>query len=90
MKFVEVNPFRKQSKKLHLKQKEDLKKALKQIMNNPLLGEKKTGDIAHIRVHKFQMNKQLTLLAYHFNSKFKEMVLMSVGSYENFYRDLER
>jgi hypothetical protein len=36
-------------------------------MAKPTLGEQKKGNLAFLRVHKFKMNKQLTLLGYSFN-----------------------
>lgn len=50
--------------KLHKNQKQDLDTAIKSLMHEPLLGEQKKGDLAFMRVYKFKMQKQLTLLGY--------------------------
>lgn len=34
------------------------------IIQNPLLGERKKGDLGYLRVYKFQLNNPLTLLGY--------------------------
>ena len=59
-------------------------------MNDPSLGEMKVGDIAGIRVYKFKMVKQLTLLAYTFEEDIITLTLLALGSHENFYRDLKK
>jgi len=38
--------------------------ALKDIIANPEIGEKKQGDLSWLRVHKFKMLRQLTLIGY--------------------------
>lgn len=56
-------------------------------LQNPEIGELKKGDLAGIRVYKFYMGKQLTLLAYQYSEK--KLALLSLSSHENFYRDLK-
>jgi hypothetical protein len=34
------------------------------IIDNPTIGTQKKGDLSHLRVHKFKMNHQETLLGY--------------------------
>jgi len=59
-------------------------------MADPLLGETKVGNLAGIRVHKFKMNKQVTLLAYTYEDDTVTLTLLTLGTHENFYRDLKR
>ena len=59
-------------------------------MNDPSLGEMKVGDLVGIRVYKFKMVKQLTLLAYTFEEDIITLTLLALGSHENFYRDLKK
>ena len=59
-------------------------------MAKPTVGEQKKGDLAFLRVHKFKMNKQMTLLGYSFNNGTLTLELMALGSHENFYRDVKR
>lgn len=79
--------FAKQKKKLHLNQIDDLDKAIKKIIENPLIGEQKKGDLNQVRVYKFEMIKQQYLLAYLANEK--NIILLALGSHENFYRDIK-
>ena len=82
--------FKKAVKKLKANQKKDLDTVVKEVMENPSLGEQKKGDLSFLRVHKFKMNKQLTLLGYSFNDGTLTLELMAIGSHENFYRDIKR
>ncbi len=91
---VLVTPtFAKAIKKLHPKQKVVVDKAVKAIANNPSIGEEKKGDLAGTFVHKFKINKQEVLLAYqlHPNKIIPvSVLLLSMGSHENFYTELKR
>lgn len=59
-------------------------------MKEPTLGEQKKGDLSFIRAYKFKISKQLTLLGYSFNDGTLTLELMTLGSHENFYRDIKR
>jgi mRNA-degrading endonuclease YafQ of YafQ-DinJ toxin-antitoxin module len=87
---LQTPTFKKAVKKLHKNQKEDLDEAIKQLMADPLLGEQKKGDLAFLRVYKFNMVKQLTLLGYSYEDGTVTLELMALGSHENFYRDLKK
>lgn len=89
MQVLQTPSFRKAVKKLHSNQMQDLHKAIKSLMQNPELGEKKKGDLNYLRVYKFKMAKQLTLLGYSYDEGKIVLELMSLGSHENFYRDLK-
>jgi hypothetical protein len=58
-------------------------------MNTPDIGEMKKGDLNGIQVYKFKMVKQLTLLAYEYDSGVLTLTLLALGTHENFYRDLK-
>lgn len=90
MKIKITKIFEKTAKKLHANQIESLENAIDEIIANPLIGELKKGDLHSVRVHKFRINNQLTLLAYIFNENKKEITLISHGPHENFYRDLKK
>ena len=78
---------------MHAKDKLVLDQAVKDVACDPLLGEEKRGDLADVFVHKFKLNNQETLLAYELSpdkSKPEEVVLLGVGSHENFYTQLKR
>lgn len=59
---------------------------IEKIITNPLIGEQKKGDLSYLRVHKFQLNNQLTLLGYSWVEDKIELYLLSLGSHENFYQ----
>ena len=90
MEVLQTSTFRKAVKKLHKNQKQDLDDAVKEIVDNPDLGESKVGDLAGISVYKFKMVKQLTLLAYKYEDETVILTLLALGAHENFYRDLRK
>ncbi len=87
---LQTPSFKKAVKKLKLDKKKDLDSAIKELVEKPELGEQKKGDLAFLRVYKFKMGKQLTLLGYSFNDGTLTLELMALGSHENFYRDVKR
>lgn len=87
---VQTHSFKKSVKKLTSNQKRDLDEAIKRLMLDPEMGEKKRGDLGYLRVLKFQMAKQLTLLAYSYENGSVILELLVLGTHENFYRDLKR
>jgi len=80
--------FAKQKKKLHKNQIQYLDSAVKKIANNPGIGDQKKGDLSSVSVYKFKILAQEYLLAYQADDSI--VVLLSLGSHENFYRDLKR
>jgi mRNA-degrading endonuclease YafQ of YafQ-DinJ toxin-antitoxin module len=90
MKVVQTSTFKHQAKKLHVNQRLSLDKAIKKIILSPEIGETKKGKLIGIRVYKFQMINQLTLLAYEISSDRMQLILLALGSHENFYRNLEK
>ncbi len=87
---LQTPTFKKAVKKLHKNQKADLDEAIKELMIDPLLGEQKKGDLAFLRMYKFNMAKQLTLLGYSYEDGTVTLELMALGSHENFYRDIKK
>jgi len=87
---VQTPSFKRAVKKLKPNQKSDLDNAIKQLMLDPFLGEKKQGDLSYLRVYKFKMVKQLTLIGYSYLDSSVTLELLIMGSHENFYRDLKR
>lgn len=90
MNIQQTATFSKQIKKLHKNQKGELDQAIKAIVKNPAIGEMKKGDLNGVQVYKFKMVNQLTLLAYDFNASKKQLILLAIGSHENFYRNLKK
>ena len=90
MKITEIlqtPSFKKTVKKLHASQRKDLNQAIKDLMEDPLLGEQKKGDLRSLRVYKFKMAKQL---GYLYAQGTITLTLVAIGSHENFYRDIKR
>lgn len=87
MQIVQTKAFSKTVKKLHANQKKDLDGAVREILENPGIGQQKIGDLSGIFVHKFSMVNQLTLLAY--TRTDETITLLALGSHQNFYRDLK-
>ena len=89
MNILQTPTFQKQIKKLHKNQKKDLEEAVKVIVRDPSVGEMKKGDLSGIQIYKFKMAKQLALLAYEFYVNELKIILLMLGTHENFYRDLK-
>lgn len=89
IRVLQTPTFKKAVKKLHKNQKKDLDKAVKMLIENPCLGEPKKGDLAFLRVYKFKIVKQLSLLGYSYQDGTVILELIALGSHENFYRDIK-
>lgn len=87
---LQTRRFAKQYKKLHNNTAAVVDQAIMAIANNPEIGERKKGDLATLYVYKFRINEQLFLLGYTLNNAIELVYLESIGSHENFYRDLKR
>ncbi|WP_396189660.1 type II toxin-antitoxin system RelE/ParE family toxin [Flavobacterium sp.] len=81
--------FARQYKKLHDNVAIDVDGAVIEVANNPEIGEKKKGDLAELRVHKFRSQGQLYLLGYTLDDQVQLVYLEAIGPHENFYRDLK-
>lgn len=90
MKVLQTPTFTKQLKKLHSNQKKDLDLAIMEVIAETGIGGIKKGDLTGVQVYKFNMIKQLTLLAYEWQENEQQLILLSLGSHENFYRDLKK
>jgi len=58
------------------------------VIQNPLAGEGKKGDLTGLRIHKFSYQGQKFLLSYVFRTQ--RIVFFTIGSHENFYRELKK
>ncbi|MDD5175992.1 MAG: type II toxin-antitoxin system RelE/ParE family toxin [Sterolibacterium sp.] len=91
---VLVTPtFNKVVKKLPARDKKAVDEIVNMIAHDPHLGEEKKGDLVGVFVFKFKINKQEALLAYGLMPNKKQprdLVLLSLGSHENFYDNLKR
>jgi len=89
MRILVTSTFERSVKKLHAQQKVALDAAVRAVAEDAEIGEAKVGDLAGIRVYKFRMASQLCLLSYRVLDE-NSIKLLTVGSHENFYRDLKR
>ena len=89
LSVIQSHSFKKVVKKLHKNQKADLDAAVRTIIDNPNLGIQKVGDLSSVRIYKFKMLKQLTLLAYQIDDGRLILTLLMVGTHENFSRDVK-
>ena len=80
--------FARSYKKLHHNRRLDVDAAVEKIVQNPMVGEPKRGDLAGTYVYKFKSQTQLMLLAYEFDPQTRHLLLL--GSHENFYEQLKR
>jgi mRNA-degrading endonuclease RelE of RelBE toxin-antitoxin system len=93
LRVLSTPTFTKVVKKLFARDKKTVDEAIKKIANDPSIGEEKKGDLSGIFVFKFKMNKQEVLLSYGLlpsKENPEEIVLLSLGSHENFYEALKR
>lgn len=90
MNIVQTPTFAKQIKKMHENQKFDLDQAIRKIVKDPSIGDMKKGDLIGVRVYKFKIVNQLALLAYEYYDTNHLLILLAVGSHENFYRNLKK
>lgn len=87
--ILQTRRFSRQYKKLHDNTAADVDSAADEVRQNPEIGERKKGDLAALRVFKFRSAGQLYLLGYTLDEGVRLIYLESVGSHENFYRDLK-
>jgi len=67
-------------------EKEILDREIRQIAENPSIGEEKKGNLTGVFVYKFKLNTTQYLLAYRKVGQDPELVM--IGPHENYYRDL--
>lgn len=89
MELLLTPTFARLLKKLHKNQKTSLDKAMRLLVENPILGDAKRGDLDGIFVLKFMVNREEWLLAYRVISE-GSLKLLLVGPHENFYRALKK
>ena len=87
---IQMRRFARQYKKLNDKNAKDVDEAVVKISKMPTLGQKKKGDLSKLWVFKFKSNNQLFLLGYTLEDELRLIYLESIGSHENFYRDIKR
>ena len=90
MNILQTPTFKRKFKKLSPTQKQSVKDNVLKISKDPSIGVMKKGDLSDIRVHKFKILGQEYLLAYSVDKQKQRIILLALGTHENFYRDLKR
>ena len=90
LNIKQSNSFKKAIKKLPKQHKIRLDEEIKQLAANPMLGERKKGDLDFLKIHKFKLSNQEVLLGYMYEEEELILTLLKLGTHENFYRDLKR
>ena len=88
MRVLVTPSLAKAVKKLHQSQKSELDDAVRAVSVAPEIGEAKVGDLAGVRIFKFRLSNQLSLLAYRILDEHSVKLLI-FGPHENFYRVLK-
>jgi mRNA-degrading endonuclease RelE of RelBE toxin-antitoxin system len=86
--LTQTNKFKREYKRLDKPIQVLVDDALIEIQKNPSIGEPKKYDLEGISVYKFSFKGRLYLLAYDVNEDIRMILLLSVRSHENFYREL--
>lgn len=86
---AQTRRFARQYKKLHDNIVVDVDSAVEAVATDPMVGDKKKGDLAALFVYKFRSQGQLYLLGYTLDEVVKLVYLEAVGPHENFYRDVK-
>ena len=79
--------------KNRIRRKKIVDDAIAQLAQEACLGEEKEGDLAGVFVYKFKINNQELLLAYLLEPNKitpQRLILLNLGSHENFYTKLKR
>lgn len=88
MHILQTSLFERTTKKFVKQLKLELDNQIQSLVKDPQLGVQKKGDLAGVRVYKFRFKNQEYLLSYKIISN-TSLQLISIGSHENFYRDLK-
>jgi mRNA-degrading endonuclease RelE of RelBE toxin-antitoxin system len=87
MKIIQSPLFARTVKKFHKNEKEILDIEIRNILENPLIGQEKKEDLRNIFVYKFKIKKKQYLLSYRLKQDILELI--TIGSHENYYRNLK-
>jgi hypothetical protein len=87
MKIFQSSSFGKKIKEFNKKEKQELDNAVREIAQNPAIGNEKKGDLRGVFIHKFNISKTEFLLSY--RTVEGDIELITIGLHENYYRDLK-
>ncbi len=87
MQIIQSRSFERKVKKFTKREKNKLDEEIRKILNNPLIGSEKKGDLRGVFVHKFKTQTNQYLLSYRFFGERLDLIM--IGPHENYYRDLK-
>ncbi len=88
MKILQSRSFEQKTKKISSAQKKELDRQVKLIVEDPIIGIEKRGDLRGVYVHRFKIKAIEHLLSYRLIDENLELIM--IGPHENYYRDLKR
>ncbi len=87
MKIYQSRSFENKIKKFSKQEKAILDEEIEKIINNPLIGEEKKGDLREIHIYKFKIKSIQYLLSYRMIKDGLELIM--IGPHENYYSELK-
>lgn len=90
IEVYEARTFSKALARLTDAQRDLVDDEIDKIIDDPEIGERKKGDLSHIRVHTFKMDAQEVLLGYSWQEEKLVIYLLYLGPHKNFYRDAKK
>ena len=88
MRIYQSRSFEKKVKKMSKPEKDSLDREIRNIADDPSVGEEKKGDLRGVFVHKFKLKTTQYLLAY--RKVDEDLELLMIGPHENYYRVLKQ
>ena len=87
MKVYQSRSFERKVKKFTKREKIKLDEQVRNIIDDPLIGSEKKGDLRGVFVYKFKLQKAQYLMAYRFVGEDLELIM--IGPHENYYSALK-
>ena len=87
MRIIQSRSFERKVKRFNKQEKGILNRHIKKILDNPMVGQEKKGDLRGIYIYMFKIQTIQYLLSY--RSVNKDLELIMIGPHENYYRDLK-
>ncbi len=84
IEVIQAKRFETTLKKLPLYQLKKVEDEIDLIISDPEIGKLKKGNLAYLRVHKFRIDTQEYLLGYSWIEEEIQIILLQLGSHENF------
>ena len=87
MRIIQSRSFERKVKRFSEPEKKILDRQIKNILDNPTIGQEKKGDLRGVFIHKFKIQTIQYLVSYRFVGNDLELIM--IGPHENYYRDLK-